>query len=272
MPELHEIVQLYHPEIIWSDGEWEASSIYWKSKEFLAWLYNESPVKDTVVTNDRWGIETVCKHGGFHTCSDRFNPGVLQEHKWENAMTIDKGSWGHRTNARIEDYMTSQELITELVTTVSCGGNILINVGPNKAGVIEPIFVDRLYGMGNWLKINGEAIYDSIPWKYQNDTYAEGVWYTSTAPVNGRQDVYAIILNYPYTTDGVNLFSMGGLGDDLTTATMLGLETPLEFSESAESIYVTFPDKREVDLAGLSYAWTIKFNIPLDSDVFDNNV
>lgn len=263
---------MYHPEIIWSDGEWEASSIYWKSKEFLAWLYNESPVKETVVTNDRWGIETVCKHGGFHTCSDRFNPGVVQEHKWENAMTLDKQSWGHRTDAKIEDYMTPQELITELVTTVSCGGNILVNVGPNKAGIIEPIFVDRLNAMGNWLKINGEAIYDSVPWKFQNDTYAEGVWYTSTVPVNGRQDVFAIILNYPYKTDGVNLFSLGGFSDDLTTVDMLGFETPLEFFGSAESIYVTFPNKKETDLAGLNYAWTIKFNLPINSYEFDNNV
>jgi alpha-L-fucosidase len=41
--------------VIWSDGEWEADENYWKSKEFLAWLYNSSPVKDTIVVNDRWG-------------------------------------------------------------------------------------------------------------------------------------------------------------------------------------------------------------------------
>lgn len=38
-----------------------------------------SPVKDTVVTNDRWGSGVMCKHGGYFTCSDRFNPGVLQD-------------------------------------------------------------------------------------------------------------------------------------------------------------------------------------------------
>lgn len=40
-------------------------------------LYNDSPVRDTIVTNDRWGKGTLCEHGDFITCSDRFNPGMI---------------------------------------------------------------------------------------------------------------------------------------------------------------------------------------------------
>lgn len=64
-----------------------------------------------MVTNDRWGIGTLCEHGDFYTCTDRYNPGVLQPHKWENVMSLDKYSWGNRANARLEDYYTSKELI-----------------------------------------------------------------------------------------------------------------------------------------------------------------
>ena len=58
----------------------------------------------------------------------------------------------------------------------SCGGNILINVGPTADGIIVPIFEERLRQLGSWLKVNGEAIYASKPWKHQNDPETSYVW------------------------------------------------------------------------------------------------
>ena len=80
----------------------------------------------------RWGIGTARTHGGFYSGPDRFNPGTLQDHKWENAMTVDKQSWGIRRNINLEDVYTPPELIEIIAQTISCGGNILINVGPTK--------------------------------------------------------------------------------------------------------------------------------------------
>lgn len=147
-PEMIELVERYKPDVFWSDGDQGPTDEYWKSKEFIAWLYNSSPVRRTVVTNDRWGEGTAGKHGDFYNFADRFNPGVLLGHKWENAFTIDERSWGHRDNAKYEDFMTSEEIIKEIVSTVSCNGNVLINVGPTRFGTIEPIFVERLTQMG----------------------------------------------------------------------------------------------------------------------------
>lgn len=163
--------------MIWSDGDWEASDDYWGSKDVLAWLYNSSPVKGTVVVNDRWGNGTTCKHGGVWNCADRYNPGHILPHKWENAFTIDKNSWSHRRNANIEDFLSPEEIIEQLVTTVSCGGNFLIDIGPTKDGMIPPIFQERLLQLGQWLGINGESIYGSSVWPpAQNDSVTDGVW------------------------------------------------------------------------------------------------
>ena len=68
-------------------------------------------------------------------------------------------------------------LSIELFFTVySTGGNVLVNIGPTAYGTIPPIYEERLRQMGSWLKVNGEAIYSSVPWKYQNDTINKNVW------------------------------------------------------------------------------------------------
>lgn len=74
-PEMKELILDYKPDIFWSDGDWEPPHTYWKSTEFIAWLYNESPVKDNIVVNDRWGKYAPSKHGDFNTAKTRFNPG-----------------------------------------------------------------------------------------------------------------------------------------------------------------------------------------------------
>ena len=132
MPELYELVEKYQVEVIWSDGDWEASPEYWKSKEFLAWLATNSSVKDTVVWNDRWGKGTSCKHGSYVNCRDRYLPNATSHRYFEAAMTLDKDSWGANRRSSAVDYLTTKELLVTLVKTISRNGNLLINVSQTK--------------------------------------------------------------------------------------------------------------------------------------------
>lgn len=148
LPELYDLVNKYQPELIWSDGEWEADSTYWKAREFLNWYSTESPVASTAVWNDRWGSEVRCRHGSFVTCDDKYNPNQLQQRKFENAFTIDLTSWGYSRASHYTDYISIKELIHTLIQVVAFNGNVLINIGPAADGTIHPIFVDRLLGIG----------------------------------------------------------------------------------------------------------------------------
>jgi alpha-L-fucosidase len=176
--ELYDLVKTYEPEVFWSDGEWEVHSDYWKSTDFLAWYATNSTVAKTAVWNDRWGQETLCKHGGFLTCTDRYEPTDLQPKKWEDALTIDTTSWSYNRNASYADYLTTKQIVDTIIRVVSRNGNVLLNVGPAADGTIHPIFVDRLLGVGDWLMVNGRAIYKSRPWTVCQFENATNVYYT----------------------------------------------------------------------------------------------
>jgi len=251
MPELYDLVNTYEPDVVWSDGDWEAPDSYWNSTEFLAWLYNSSPVRDTVVVNDRWGAGDTCVNGGFFTCTDRYNPGSLQNHKWENALTVDQFSWGYRRNANYSDYLTVPALLTQLVSTVACGGNMLLNVGPAHDGTIDAIFVDRLLGMGAWLAVNGDAIYATTPWRAQNDT-AASVWYTATTTPAA---VYATALAWPANNRLLLTVPITSAG---TTVTMLGVAGSLNWTSlGSTGLVITLPSLTPATLP-CQYAWSFR--------------
>jgi len=171
MPQFKDVVTRYKPAIIFSDGEWEMTSAQWRSPELLAWLYNESPVKNEVVVDDRWGSETRHKHGGYWTTE--YTPGMAEtSHAWEESRGMGF-SYGYNRAERIEHYHTSRELVLMLVDIVSRGGNLLLDIGPRGDGMIPPVMEERLLEMGDWLKTNGEAIYGTHPWTHAKQ-WSEG--------------------------------------------------------------------------------------------------
>ena len=157
IPQFKDVVTRYQPAIIFSDGEWDLPSQDWKSEELLAWLFNESPCKDQVVVNDRWGKECRHKHGGYWTTE--YAAGLQDDsHAWEESRGM-AYSYGLNRAERCDDYKTGREFILVLIDLVSRGGNLLLDIGPAADGTIPPLMEQRLLEIGDWLKVYGEAIY-----------------------------------------------------------------------------------------------------------------
>jgi alpha-L-fucosidase len=156
-PQFKDMVTRYRPSLIFNDGEWDLTSTEWRSEELLAWLFNESPVRDEVVVNDRWGSDTRHRHGGYWTTE--YAAGLKDgAHPWEESRGM-AHSYGLNRAERADDYKTSRELILVLVDIVSRGGNFLLDVGPAADGTIPPLMEQRLLDIGDWLRVNGEAIH-----------------------------------------------------------------------------------------------------------------
>jgi len=162
-PQMKDLINTYQPDVFWTDGDWDAPDATWKSTEFLAWLYNESAVKEKVVTFDRWGSGIRFKHGGVYT--PEYQPDLdFEDHYWEESRGMGF-SYGYNRMEDAWDYNSTQTLILNLVDKVSRGGNFLLDIGPDEHGKIPPIMQERLLQMGDWMKINNEAIYNTTRWR-----------------------------------------------------------------------------------------------------------
>ncbi len=159
-PKFKEVVTKYKPWFIFLDGDWEGSDKTWRSEELAAWLYNESPCRDYVVTNDRWGKNTRGEHGDSYESEYGGGLWCSTHHTWQEDRGIGQ-SYGFNRWETIDHYDSSKALIRMLSHVAGGGGNYLLCVGPTADGRIPVIMQERLRDIGQWLKINGQAIYDT---------------------------------------------------------------------------------------------------------------
>ncbi|TLX74353.1 alpha-L-fucosidase [Labilibacter sediminis] len=191
-PQFKEIVNKYEPSLLFSDGDWWMNDELWETKPLLAWLYNNAPNKDEVVINDRWG-KGRGKHGGYYTTE--YGSGFEGIDKpWEENRGIGM-SFGVNRIENIDDYRTEKELLFMLADLVSRGGNLLLNIGPNPDGTIPVIMQQRLVEIGNWLNVNGEAIYGTRAYK------ESAQWSEGKRPVFTKHDFHAGFPIFEMTID-----------------------------------------------------------------------
>ena len=158
VPQFKELIGTYKPSLIFSDGEWFNSAEELNSAELISWYYNL--VGEDAIVNNRWGEGS--KHIGFLT--PEYSSGLsVTDRPWTEVRGLGR-SFGLNRNEKLDAYMTSSDLIHLLVKSVAHGGGLMINIGPGADGQIPLLQQERLMDMGEWLGVNGEAIYSSKSW------------------------------------------------------------------------------------------------------------
>jgi alpha-L-fucosidase len=248
IPQMKDLVTRYEPDILWTDGEWDMPSERWKSPQFLAWLYNESPVKDRVVVNDRWGKETRSVHGGIYTTEydlvhDQSGIGDAANHPWEECRGIGT-SFGYNRVEDLDNYMTSKALIDLLIDKVSSGGNLLLDIGPTADGRIPVIMQQRLADIGEWLKVNGEAIYNTRAWASQPERLP-GISFTRSG-----KNLYVICTRWPESPVTVKGIRSAG------KVSLLG--SPVKVTASANGLLTIRPPVITPATMPCQHAWVFR--------------
>ncbi|MEK7395486.1 MAG: alpha-L-fucosidase [Candidatus Poribacteria bacterium] len=250
IPQMKDVITRYEPSILFTDGEWDHPSDVWHSCEFLAWLLNESSCKDEIVINDRWGKETRSQHGGYFTTEYGqvgWGKDIGMARKWEECRGIG-GSFGYNRNESIAEYAKASDIIHLLIGIVSKGGNLELNVGPTADGRIPVIMQQRLLEIGEWLKVNGDAIYGTHPWREVTD--GDFVCYTAK-----DEAVYAICKKFPERELVLN--APKPCKD--VSVTMLGKENQLEWRHENGKFIISVPFMT-IDEVPSRHAYVFKLN------------
>ncbi len=245
LPQMKDLVQRYQPDLFWPDGEWSHPSSTWRSTEFLAWLFNESKAPKDIAINDRWGKECRNVHGGFATPEYGGIPDgkLIQRGDFEECQGMGH-SFGYNRNETADNYRSTTKLLHLLIGNVSRGGNLLLDIGPTADGRIPVVMEQRLLEMGEWLTVNGDAIYGTRAWAEAPEM--ENVKFTRKG-----EALYAISLKWPGETLTL------AVGKKISKVTMLGYDAPLKFTQKDGTLSITVP-QLTIDKVPCQHAWSFK--------------
>ncbi len=158
--QLKELVDNYDPAFIWFDGEWEWAWTHQMGMDMYKYVRS---LKDDILINNRVdkgrdgmkGLTLSNRFAGDYATPEQEVGKFDNKNAWETCMTI-ANQWAWKPNDKLK---SKKECIQTLLQTVGGDGNLLFNVGPMLDGRIEQRQKERLFEMGDWLKINGEAVY-----------------------------------------------------------------------------------------------------------------
>jgi len=244
-----DLIDNYHPDHLYFDGAvpFQGDDRARTGMELLAHYYNHSAATHGGQADCVMCIKKINDHGyffdGVATLDiERGKSGDILLQPWQTDTSI--GPWGYRAGA---EYRGVTEIVHELVDIVSKNGNLLLNVPPKADGTLDAATEAILESIGRWLDVNGEAIYETRPWKLIRDS---DVRYTRKGDV-----LYAITPAWPQ--DGAELViealganeNVGAVG----AVSLLGHDGELTWRQTERALHVALGPHRPCD-----HAWAMR--------------
>lgn len=249
-----ELVDKYEPQLVWFDWWIEQPAFAPFLQKFAAYYY---------IRGAQWqrGVAINYKLASFPegTAVLDIERGQLADVRpmlWQNDTSVSKNSWGY---VHAQDYKTAGWLIGDLVDVVSKNGALLLNVGPRPDGTIPEPEQELLLEIGRWLALNGEAIYDTRPWRVYGEgptqVMSGGFTDTKRQPFTAEDmrfttkgdALYAILLGWPERGE-VTVRSLAAnlrlYSDEIASVSMLGSAEPLAWSRGSRGLRVKLPSQK----------------------------
>ena len=258
-----ELVEKYKPEIVYFDWWIGQPRFRHAVAQFASFYYNYAVAHGYTGVVDFKDYSLNWK-AGVRDFERGQADHIIADH-WQTDTSISNESWGYIEH---DTFKSPEFLIHELIDIVSKNGNLLLNFGPRSDGTIPDEIKTRLEDMGGWLKVNGDGIYGTTPWKSfgEGPTQVTGGAFhdTDTKPYTPEDfrftakgnAVYVIGMTCP--TDGkATIHAMGttheGAAIPIGKVELLGSSDKVEWTQGADVLSVTLPAN-----AVCKYAYTLK--------------
>jgi alpha-L-fucosidase len=245
-----EIVDKYHPEIMYFDWWIGQPMVRPALARFAAYYYDASLKYDGHAGVINYKDYAMMEHTGVLDL-ERGQLADIRTLPWQTDTSISNKSWGYIEH---DTFKSPEFVIDQLADIVSKNGNLLMNIGPRSDGTIPDEVQAVLREVGAWLKINGEAIYGTRPWRIYGEgptKVAAGSFQDAHTAAYKAEDfrfttkgstLYAIELAKP-TTSEIVIHALGNaaMTSKVEAVTLLGAEGKLTFQQQEDGLHIQLP-------------------------------